>query len=528
MYYINTEKDKPSSERLLKNIEEMMRKGIRIREVDKVLYDMEEKKDALAEILRQEHGINNPNSFKQIAEHLEEMSESTDVNEKDYILDICYIDGKWKTSKEEMFKLSQMGYEFADLIIEYRKAKKYYDCLKSLVEFSDENGLIHPSVSLAKTNRINYKEPGLMTINKDLLKYVIGPRKEGDLLYSADVKNQEPAILMNILGETDLIDVLKSTEGIYNALFKKVLKPSVTMNVLIDELMENRIYSPRELRDLVTINPNNYMPKKASCKSWFYKGKRVEAVEVFCQGAEADSLDSLEYPEEAVVQLEDGTTEKVKVKWGKVNKKVKTSFEVKGELEGVEVDIQPVDRKEFKTSFLAITYGASKMSICERCKDIDGKIVYDNIAQMPKMKEYRNNCAKAANLGIQRLNTYFGTKVYADKYGGKQELKRSLLSIPVQGTGADILDLWVDHFEKEAEKKFGEDRPFVYFTRNDELVIETSSANVEKLGKEEFEKWLKDVCEHQIDNWVPFMVEIEPIINGDVNDLLRRDSEEDE
>ncbi len=82
-------------------------------------------------------------------------------------------------------------------------------------------GVVRPEINVGKTNRINYRKPALMNIPKDLLWHIIVPRKNGNVLYSVDIKNQEPMIIAYMLNIKILKDILKQEDDLYVGLFKK-------------------------------------------------------------------------------------------------------------------------------------------------------------------------------------------------------------------------------------------------------------------------------------------------------------------
>lgn len=520
MYHINTETDKPNAERLKKNVEEMARRGIKVGDISLLMNRAEELVNDIKQTIREQYGIENPNSVKQIAEYLSELSDSTETGEKDYVLECCYNNGKWVTNEAALSELYSYGFEIGNDIITYRKAKKNYDTVCELFKYSDANGFIHPEVSLTKTNRISYKKPALMNIGKNILNYVIVPPEEGKI-YSVDIKNQEPGILINMLDDETLTEALRSTEGLYNNLFKKVYRPTVKMNFLFDTFFENRIYKLSELKNMRFISPKSYMPEKAKCKSWFLDGKRIVAVETICQGTEKGKEAEREFPDKVIIETEDGEVYDTKVVWENIPNKASKDYSVTGYLPEVEINLQPNERKQFKTAFLAINYGASNLGIENICTSIDGNLMYSTVTKYDRMKKYRDMVSKCAKMGVTTLKTAFGTDVSTDKTGDQKELKRSLLSLPIQGTGADILDLLVERYKTEAKKKFGEKTNYVYYTRHDELRIFFGKEIIEQYKKEELEDWLKDTLEHQLDDWVPFQVEVEEIKNGDTMELVR-------
>lgn len=519
MYYINSKTDKPDAERLKRNVEAMMKRGIKIGNVYKICEQSEQLVDDLKKDIINKYNINNPNSTYDIGNYLRLLSKNTAIGEKDYVFECCYDKGKWVTNEAALTKLHSYGFEIAKDIIDYRKAKKNFDELKRLIEYADKDGLIHPTVSLTKTNRISYRNPALMNISKQILDYAIVPPEDG-AIYSVDIKNQDPGVLINMIEEKTLMDSLKSEEGLYNNLFKKVFRPTARMNFLFDTFLVNTIYSPEEIKQLRVVSPTMYMPDKAKCNSWYFDNKRVVAIETICQGTEKGKESSRIFPETVVIETDDGETYNTRVEWEEDKSKHSKDYTIKGCLPDIEIRLQPNERKEFKTAFLALSYGLSRFGINNICKSIDGDLVYSTITKYPRMEYYRSMISKFANQGVTTLRTSFGTEVTSDKVSDVNELRRSLLSLPVQGTGADILDLLVERYNTEAKKKFRNMTNYIYYTRHDELRIFLGKDILDKFTHEELCEWLTDTLEHQIDNWVPFKVEVEKIKNGDPRDLM--------
>ena len=175
------------------------------------------------------------------------------------------------------------------------------------------------------------------------------------------------------------------------------------------------------------------------------------------------------------------------------------------------------ERKEFKTSWLAISYGASIFGIQHACKTIDGKHVYNYITKINELKEYRDKIDKLARKETNVIGTVFGTRLYAGDFDNWKKLKRVLLDLPVQGTGSDILSLLIKRFY-DYSKEYGlEDKVSLYYTRHDELIIEVSKDWLDSVGKEVVENTLRDMLEHQVDNWTPFQVEVEQVGNDELS-----------
>lgn len=527
MYKINTKKDKPDTGKLHYTVEQMMRRGIRVAELDKLEKHYLELKDGIAANIYDKFGIKNPNSPKQVTDFIKSLSDrrtETSPGEANDILEICCIQDyktkeyKWTSNSQALEKLAAIGYDFAADMIDYRIYKKYAESIASVKKFLDGNGLIHPSVNLTKTQRISYKDPALMNIPKALLWNIIAPLKDGDVLYSVDIKNQEPNILLNILQEEELMPALTSEEGLYEYMFKQVYKPEVTMNLLVDTFPDERIYSINELQEMGAVSPAYFMPVKPQSSNVYYNDSKIIEIETICQGYTPGC--TIIYPETAKALTEDGEIVEIPIKWNTNTKISKTSDSViVGELLGCDVRISKAERKEFKTSWLALTYGAAAISIKESCKLIDGGKLYKYFTHLPQMKIYRSNIDRLAKMGVQTINNIFGMPMYADKSTPK-ELKRSLLDLPIQGTGSAILSLLVEHFNNEMIERGLADKVFIYYTRHDEIIVEASEELVNSMGEKELESMLRDVTEHQVihessdgtqTTWVPFKVEINKI-----------------
>ena len=156
-----------------------------------------------------QYNISNPNSAPQIAKY---MRENLDYE----LLSICKDEktGKLSSSKENLAKLEDLGCAFASDVLNYRKYKKQLEYVEGLLGCCDKYGRVFPKVELGATNRINYSDPPLMNIPKEILWDVLAPRKDGNYLVSIDIKNQEPTVLINWLGIESLKDKLASERGL--------------------------------------------------------------------------------------------------------------------------------------------------------------------------------------------------------------------------------------------------------------------------------------------------------------------------
>lgn len=506
MYHIDLKKDKPNIMKMLSTMQGIMHRGIRIADCKKIRDYYVNLRSVLKNNFVEQYGIDNPNSTKQVSRYIEELSFKVNPEGRNEILDICYDENKekWTTDAKAMEALSGLGYEFAQDLLDYRHAKKYADTLESIMEFADENSLIHPEVSLAKTNRLNYSKPGLMSVPKKLLWNVVAPYKSDCILYSVDIKNQEPSILINMTGAEELKYAIQSQEGLYETIYRQCFEPKVTANILVDTLNENRQYSYSELRDMGIVSPAMYTAVKPMISGYVYNGKRITEIETICIGSTCGEYPKL--PDTATVEFDDGSIEDIKVEWESADGKYTKDkdYTLQGKLIGVDITISKQERAEFKRSYLAISYGSSIMGIEKMCKLIDGKQVYRYITGISAIKEYRKKIKAYAKTGATSIRTIFGTPVYTDEPYNE----RVLLDLPIQGSGADILSLLIEHFFEYIRNNGLVEKLDICFTRHDELIIEVNKQWADEVGDTKMEQLLRDIFEHQIDDWEPFKVEV--------------------
>lgn len=452
MYIIDSSVEIPDIGYLRDRMVESMSKGIAMRDLAILYNEFRRNRDIAAKTLMEAYGIGNPNSSQQILEYyntvlnkdivlaLEESGlNATKGDIMPYVYDLfkkgiheitseviseynitftddtealidclsrlvnnniinsMYRDDKWTTNKEAMSELALKERQDAIDILTYRKAKKYAESVQSFIDALCGDGMVHPKVSLGKTNRLNYSNPALMNIPKQLLWNMVGPRREGNMLVSVDIKQQEPWIMINLLGIADLKALLGSNGDLYEEVFKQIF----------------------------------------------------------------------------------------------------------------DREPEPIERKELKIAWNAMTYGASVYGIRAQCRNIDGDKVYKYFSSIPEFRKYKGKCSALAKKGVQTATTYFETKLFANELGSK--LKRVLMDIPIQGTGADILALLVKHFDTEIENRAISDMMDIYYTRHDEVIIEVQQELVNDIGKEKIFEIVQDIFEHKVDDWEPFKVEIKEV-----------------
>lgn len=523
MYHINSAVDKPDTAYLLNEVKRMMKRGIKVgnlRELHKLC--LEDQNDYMQDI-RTKYGIINPNSSAQVIAYLDSMNDPN-------VVEACVVNGKWTSNKASLQILESMGYEVGADLIRYRTAKKYADSIKSMIDATDSNGFIHPEVTLTKTNRISYKNPAIMNIPKALLWGAVVPTQPGNVLISADIKNQEPNILINMNNIKSLKPALAANEGLYEAIFTQIPVYG-RMNLIFDNKEKRGILDNEELRQR-GIQPIFYTPKLAPFGGIMVQGHEVKLIDVINFVSPVGVIPT--YPNKISVVCDDNKEYEVdivfNVDYSKAANKKKLQnggiIEVDGVITGVTVKCEGNVRKDFKRAWNAMTYGASKLGVRQMCHHIDGDTIYDYFTKIPELKDYRDKCTKLANAGCQTIQTYFGTELYANELNTRV-LKRVLLDLPIQGTAADILSLLVKHFNEEVAKRGYASQLSIYYTRHDELIIEAGKELLDDIGLESVIAEIRDIVEHQVDDWTPFKLEIGPVEHLNISDIIS-DAEDEE
>ena len=219
MYHIKSGIDKPDFIFLLEELEGIVKgKGLRL---SNKIFEIKDKlsKDVSSfnALIVSQYSINNPNSSAQILKY---MRENLDYD----LLEICRDEktGKLSSSKENLAELSKLGCAFAIDILNYRKYKKQLEYVEGLLGNCDRFGRIFPNIDLGATNRVNYTDPPLMNIPKEILWDVLTPRVDGNYLVSVDIKNQEPTVLINWKNIECLKAKLTSERGLYFEIFVEI------------------------------------------------------------------------------------------------------------------------------------------------------------------------------------------------------------------------------------------------------------------------------------------------------------------
>lgn len=218
MLEINSEIDSPNYGLLRETVEEIADIGIKIADTRELEAKLTNALNKHKDDLREYYGIENPNSSKQVLASLQELAQI----EHPCIYDVCYNEdtGKWTSNAEALETLKTLGVPIAFTLSRYRELNNIISTLRSLRDLSDASGMVHPVVSYGRTRRINYSEPALMNINKKVLWDVIAPRSAGWELWSVDIKNEEPWILINMLGIGTLMEILEQDRSLYDCVFE--------------------------------------------------------------------------------------------------------------------------------------------------------------------------------------------------------------------------------------------------------------------------------------------------------------------
>jgi hypothetical protein len=171
----------------------------------------------------QQYNLMKPNSSRDVIEVLKSLSKDEPLIQK-----YCYNDrtGKWTSNGKSLKPLAHNNVQFAVDLLYYRRVKKYVSYLSGLQLMLDKKSFAHPTVCGSRTDRIQYRDPGILTIPKQVLWNVVKPRTRDWSLYSIDIKNQEPWILINMLNIVELKELLSiaGNNGLYDMLFSLIYK----------------------------------------------------------------------------------------------------------------------------------------------------------------------------------------------------------------------------------------------------------------------------------------------------------------
>lgn len=542
MYKIDSSKDKPDIEFLHNYIEGRMKAGVRVHNVSLLLTTITSQIEKYIGIIRESYGVSNPASPKQVIAYLESLQDP-------HVVDACVDSktGKWSSSKECLRVVESLGYSFASDMLQYRTYKSYYNSVNQISE-STVDGLIHPVVNRLKTNRVSYSSPAIMGIPKKLLWECIAAPSEEYTLYSIDIKNQEPSILINTLGIDKLKPALTDPRGLYESIYDTIeITSTINLHypsnqdelaILVDSIdtelssidsLKSTGYAILDNTKLRSfgIAPSYYSPNRVGFKQ-VYIGEGDTLTDIEIQAIQQINIlvlnrtipiKNIKYPSDITVYSSDRSTYKLPFSIN-FDTYSKSTGRITVALRGITKVCTGAVRKEFKSSWLALSYGASKNTILHNYKNIDGEAVYSMYMSIPQLSKYRSQCkslAASSKNQVPLLTTYFGSVVspVSDRanshYKSGPVSMNQLLDLPIQGAGADILALLVKHFVNYTTANNLTDKLFIYYTRHDELIIAVHNDYIQQHGTDGVESTLRDLLEHQVDDWDPFMVEVVPI-----------------
>lgn len=518
MYKIDSSTAKPSADWLYNRVKSMMNQGIKVNNsgISKLFAILQNEQEKFAQDIKVKYHILNPNSSAQIISYMNDLNDSV-------VVEVCFQNGKWTSNQSALQQLADIGYEFAADILGYRKAKKYADSLKAIRDARDNNGFIHPSVSLTKTNRVSYSNPPLMGIPKKLLWDTLEPSKPGNIFISADIKNQEPNILINMQNIQSLKPALTSSMGLYEYIYNSI--PIIgKLNLIVTNGEEPGVMDNSSMSQRPEIPAILYTPLVAPLPDIYINGEAVKLLDVVNFVVPIGTMP--DFPKTAKVMTVDGNIYETPIEVdfdltkASNKKKLNTMGIITLDIRFTELHAtcSKESRKEFKRAWNAMSYGASVIGVQRMCHILDGKFIYDFFANIPELKKYRAECTRLASNRVQQIRTYFGSVLTANEPNPKA-LKRVLLDLPIQGTAADILSLLVKHFDDQTRADNVADKIWVAFTRHDELIIEVDRLLVEVWGIDRVMSYIRELVEHQVDSWEPFKLDITQMVPTDENEL---------
>ena len=213
--------DRPDFNFLLSSVQRSMDAGIQV-DIDAKLKSLIEDEYIASREAIGKYGIDSIKDTKVIQDVFERQAKKEERNGKNSILrETCYDKElkKWDIRVEKLVTLAQQNNKLGTLLLSNIKLSNYMAKISSIEEYTDDKGLIHPVITTSSTNRIQYVNPGLLTIPKAILWHIIKPHK-GYSLYSIDIQNQEPWILINMLNISSLKELLSiSEDGLYEIIF---------------------------------------------------------------------------------------------------------------------------------------------------------------------------------------------------------------------------------------------------------------------------------------------------------------------
>jgi hypothetical protein len=448
MFYIDSTTHKPNHAFALERAEAWARRGFRFdasswRELTNGAVETAEQLKQL--------GLRNPDSPQQLEWFLRSFN-SLEIAAQMYDLKKA----RWNFTVEAFSALADKYASVTELrlLFEYKKYQATARSFKSLEKQLKDCGMAYPKVKLTSTNRIMFTEPYISGLPKICRPF--RPCDVDSVLISVDVKAQEPTIIANWFGSEKLRRITATESDIYTGAAKAAFIPRV-------KVCDNSVSEVRG-------------------GAWLWgTGDALRYIE----DVPVSAVDAL--PTLVVGVFQSGAHRMLPVTWSVVKR------EPIGELlpAALSFRLTPAERQEVKTVWSTIAYGGSKNTAREFCTEIDGGALADYVkAEVTPLKFSESGVV-----------TYFGTKLATEK----NSLSRALNNRAVQGTGADLTALLIEHFYSEPRPE-GID---IYFTRYDELVLQVSRRFIDSFGgAEQVSEYLHDIFEHKVDEFSPFRVDV--------------------
>ena len=179
-------------------------------------------------------------------------------------------------------------------------------------------------------------------------------------------------------------------------------------------------------------------------------------------------------------------------------------------------DMLGVDRRTGKTLNFALLYGQWWRALMKKsqlgCSAKEAKDYYERYwAGLAGITQWKQGCAALAQ-ARGYVETWYGRRNYVKLVPGmeswqRDKLLREAVNMPVQGTAADIVKLWMRQ-AAEALKPSGAN---ILLQVHDELVVEVAEGRAEEVGL-----LLKGLGEGIVDLGVPLVVEVKYGENWDL------------
>ena len=199
----------PNHNRALTIVRESCKEGV-------YFYSSKEREDELKyklHILKKkfftDYGVTSPNSCKQLSFYIRNNLTSD-------ILKYCIKNGELSLRKDVLSKVSDS--DIVKDILEYRRVQSF------LINNNLFGEVCFPIVSLGITNRIVYSKPNIILMDRNK----IAPTNPNEYLVSVDIKNQEPLILIEMLGVSEMRPYISSPKGFYVSVFNNIYNKEPT------------------------------------------------------------------------------------------------------------------------------------------------------------------------------------------------------------------------------------------------------------------------------------------------------------